>query len=191
MPQPWDEFRDDIASGDSERVDHVIEEIGEWDIDERVRSFEDCFDGVTTLYGASDDGYVRQSCVRVASEFAPGLAAAVNLQDSQTTSPDRKTVVDQTDALCGFFLEAMTDADGRVRQPTKQGLQDIFRTYDALEERDTIKAVRAELDEMATRYDAKRREHLEEAKRTANATLDSPLTRMVRDVADQLDHPEE
>lgn len=191
MPQSWDEFRDDTASGDEERVNRVIEKIGEWDIDECVRSFEDCFDGVRTLYGASDDGYVRQLCVRVASEFSPGLAAAVSLQGEQAANPDRETVVDQTDALCGFFLEAMTDADGRVRQPTKQGLQDIFRTYDALEERDTIEAVRAELGDMATRYDAKRREHLEEAKRTANATLDSPLTRMVRDVADRLDHPEE
>jgi hypothetical protein len=187
MPQPWDEFRDDIASADAERVNPVVEEIGAWDIDERVRSFEDCFDGLTTLYGASDDGYVRQSCVRVASELAPGLAAAVNLQDEQAASPDRETVVDQTDALCGFFLEAMTDEDGRVRQSAKQGLQDIFRTYDTLEERDTIEAVRAELDEMASRYDGKRGEHLEEAKRTANASLDSPLTRMVQDVAARLD----
>lgn len=191
MPQSWDEFRDDIASGDAERVNRVIEDISEWNIDERVRSFEDCFDGVTTLYGASDDGYVRQSCVRVASEFSPGLAAAVNLQGEETASPDRETVVDQTDALCGFFLEAMTDEDGRVRQSAKQGLQDVFRTYEALEERDTIEAVRAELDEMATRYEGKRRDHLEAAKRTADATLDSPLTRMVRDVAEQLDHPEE
>ena len=61
MSQPWEEFCDDIASGDAERVNPVVEEIGEWDIDERVRSFEDLFDGLTTLYGASDDGYVRQS----------------------------------------------------------------------------------------------------------------------------------
>ncbi|MFB6084927.1 MAG: hypothetical protein ABEJ94_11860 [Halorientalis sp.] len=187
MPQSWEEFRDDIASGDAARVNPVVEEIGEWDIDERVRSFEDLFDGVTTLYEASDDGYVRQSCVRVASELAPGLAAAVNLQDEQTASQDRETVVDQTDALCGFFLEAMTDEDGRVRQSAKQGLQDVFRTYDTLEERDTIEAVRAELDEMASRYDGKRGEHLEEARRTANDTLESPITRMVRDVAEQLD----
>lgn len=187
MPQPWEEFRDDIASGDAERVNPVVEEIGAWDIDERVRSFEDYFDGLTTLYGASDDGYVRQSCVRVASELSPGLAAAVNLQDEQAASPEREAVVDQTDALCGFFLEAVTDEDGRIRQSAKQGLQDVFRTYDTLDERDTIEAVRAELDEMATRYEGKRREHLEDARRTANASLDSPLTRMVQDVAEQLD----
>jgi len=40
---------------------------------------------------------------------------------------------------------------------------------------------------MATGYDRKRREHLEEAKRTATATLEPPLTRMVQGVAEQLD----
>ncbi|WP_136717341.1 hypothetical protein [Halorientalis salina] len=187
MTQPWDEFREDIASGDAERANRVVDQIGEWDIDECVRSFDDCFNGVTTLYVTSDDGYVRQSCVRVASELAPGLGAAVNLEDEQASSPDRETIADQTDALCGFFLEAMTDGDGRVRQSAKRGLEDVFRTYDALDDRDTIEAIRAELDAMATHYDGKQREHLHEAKRAANTTLESGLARMVRDVAEELE----
>ncbi|GAB3034132.1 hypothetical protein [Natronobiforma cellulositropha] len=43
----------------------------------------------------------------------------------------------------------------------------MFRTYDSLEDEETIEALAMELEEMATEYSDKRREHLLEVKSDA------------------------
>lgn len=174
------ELVDRIESGDADRVNGVIEEMEDMDIDERAEVFEACFDGLAACYTNSGDGYVRQACVRVADALAPGMAAAVNLQDEQAEIAADADVDAQTDTLCGFFLEAMTDEDGRVRQSAQRGLQGVFRTYDALDDRETIEALVAELDEMAADYSGKRREHLLDAREDAEFTLGSGIGRMLQ-----------
>ncbi len=168
MEQRWDGFAADIRSGDSEQVTETIDEIEELDLEERVRLFETCFDELSSIYAQSDDGYVRQSTVRVAERLTPGIALVFAVAESdRSIEADVDTVRQQTDEIGGFLLEALTDEDGRVRQSAKRGLKDVFRTYDSLEDEETIEAFAVELDEMATEYSDKRRKHLLEAKEDA------------------------
>ena len=180
MEQRWDEFAVDIRSGDSEQVNETIDEIEELDLDERVLLFETCFDELTSIYAQSDDGYVRQSTVRVAERLTPGIALVFAVAESdRSIETDVDTVRQQTDEIGGFLLEALTDEDGRVRQSAKRGLKDVFRTYDSLEDEETIEALAVELDEMATEYSDKRRKHLLEAKEGAEFFLQPGFGRLL------------
>ncbi|MDQ2050747.1 hypothetical protein RBH26_09635 [Natronolimnohabitans sp. A-GB9] len=180
MEQRWDEFAADIRSGDSEQVTETIDEIEELDLDERVQLFETCFDELTSIYAQSEDGYVRQSTVRVAERLTPGIALVFAVAESdRSIEIDVDTVREQTDEVGGFLLEALTDEDGRVRQSAKRGLKDVFRTYDSLEDEETIEAFAVELNEMATEYSDKRRKHLLEAKEDAEFFLQSGFGRLL------------
>ena len=81
MNDRWNEFADAIESGDSDRVNEVIDAIKEMDLDERFQLFEVCFNELTDLYAESNDGYVRQSTVRVAEQLTPGIALIFAVAD--------------------------------------------------------------------------------------------------------------
>ncbi|THE64269.1 hypothetical protein D8Y22_13885 [Salinadaptatus halalkaliphilus] len=180
MEQRWDEFANDIRSGDSEQVNKVIDKIEELDLEERIQLYETCFDELTAIYADSEDGYVRQSTVRVAERLTPGIALVFAVAESdRSIEADIETVREQTDAIGGFLLEALTDEDGRVRQSAKRGLKDVFRTYDSLEDEETIKGFAVKLDEMAAEYSDKRRKHLLEAKEDAEFFLQSGFGRLL------------
>ena len=149
MHQRWSDFAPELESGDSDRVNDVIDDISDMDLDERLDLFNGCFDELTQLYGVADDGYVRQSVVRAANQLIPGLPIVTALDnDDRSIGTDETELRDQTDALCGFLLVALTDDDGRVRQAAKRGLKDVFRTYVALDDEATLEALVIELDEM-------------------------------------------
>lgn len=180
MSSQWDEYEPEVRSGDADRVNAVVDELKEMDVMERAECFEACFDGVTDLYANHDDGYVRQSCVRVVEQIAPKLPAAVNLQSDGVESPSAETVYEQTDASCGFLLDALTDDDGRVRQAAKRALEDSVRTYDALDQKATVEGLIDELETMAADASGKQRDHLLEAKEDAEFFLQSGIGRMVQ-----------
>lgn len=163
MERSWNEFADALKSGDPDRVNPAIEDVKSLDPDERADLFEEWFDDLTALYAGHEDGYVRQSTVRVAEQFAFGLMPAV-VRKSGDEDDELERISGQTDTLCGFMLEALTDEDGRVRQSAKRGLKHGFRTYSALEDTETLEALAAELDEMADEYSGSRRKHLLEAR---------------------------
>lgn len=108
------------------------------------------------MYETADDEYVRQSLVRVADQLTPGIPTVMALDnDDRSIGAGEADIRDQTDALCGFLLEALTDNDGRVRQSVKRGLQDVFRTYDALGDEETLEGLVVEPDEMAAEASGK------------------------------------
>ena len=179
MTAQWEEYESELRAGDADRVNAVVDEIREMNIIERTEAFEGCFAGATDLYRGHEDGYVRQSCVRVVQQFAPRLPAAVNLRPSDIASPPAETVHDQTDAVCGFLLEAITDEDGRVRQSAKRALKDCIRAYDALEETATIEGLIEELETMAAGASGKQAQHLREAKEDAEFFMQSGLGRII------------
>jgi hypothetical protein len=177
MEDRWNELAAALESSDPDQVNDAIDEIKSMDPDARVRLLSICFDDMSRLYAESEDGYVRQSVVRTAKQLTLGVVAPFVLDDdSSDVTFDR--LHDQTDALCGFFLEAMTDDDGRVRQSAKRGLKDGFRTYDSLDDEETIKALMVELEEMAEEYSGTRRKHLLEAKEDAEFFLQSAFGRI-------------
>jgi len=179
MTTQWEEYEPELRSGDADRINAVVDEIKDMSIMERTETFEGCFAGATDLYDTHEDGYVRQSCVRVVQQFAPKLPAAVNLQSTDVESPPAETVHDQTDAVCGFLLEALTDDDGRVRQSAKRALKDCVRAYDALEETATIEGLLEELETMADDASGKQEKHLREAKEDTEFFMQSGLGRII------------
>ena len=179
MASQWDKYEPEIRSRDADRINEVVGEIHDMGVMERAELFDDCFEGVTKLYETHEDGYVRQSCVRVVEQLAPKLPAAVNLQSPDVASPPAETVYDQTDAVCGFLLEALTDEDGRVRQSATRGLEACVRTYDALDETATIEGLIEELETMAANASGKQEKHLREAKENAAFFMQSGIGRMI------------
>jgi hypothetical protein len=180
MNDRWESYASALESGDSDRVNEVIDEIKDMDLDERVRLFEVCFEDLTEIYAESNDGYVRQSTVRVAEQLTPGIPLVFAATESgEEPAIEESDVREQIDTFCGFLLEAMTDTDGRVRQSAKRGLKDVFRTYESLEDTETIEALAVELEEMAMEYDDKRRDHLLEAKEDAEFSKQSGFSRIL------------
>jgi len=187
MTSQWEEYETEIRSGDANRVNAVVNEIKNRGVMESADLFEDCFGGVTDLYESHEDGYVRQSCVRVVEQLASKLPAAVNLQSPDVESPPAETVHDQTDAVCGFLLEALTDEDGRVSQSAKRALKDCVRTYDALEETATIEGLIEELEAMAADASGKQKTQLREAKEDAEFFMQSGIGRMIQGFQKEFD----
>ena len=180
MNEQWTEFATALESGDSDRVNAVVDDIKDMDLGERIDLFDVCFDELTEMYAAADDGYVRQSIVRAAERLIPGIPTVMALDtDDRSIGADEADVRDQTDALCGFLLEAITDDDGRVRQSAKRALKDVFRTYDSLDDEKTVEALAQELERMADEHSGKQRKHLLEANEDAEFALQSPLGRIV------------
>jgi len=188
MHERWSRFATALESGESDRVNDVIDEIGEMDLDERIELFDACFDEVSQMYEAAADGYVRQSLVRVADELTPGIPTVMALDnDDRSIGADEADIRDQTDMICGFLLEALTDDDGRVRQSAKHGLQDVFRTYDALDDEETLEALVIELDEMAAEAAGKQRKHIRETRADAEFSLRSGVARLVEGFETEFD----
>jgi hypothetical protein len=180
MHDRWSEFAPALESGESDQVNDVIDEIDDMSLDERIELFDACFDEVVQMYERAEDGYVRQSLVRVADQLTPGIPTVMALDDdTRSIGVDERALRDQTDALCGFLLEALTDDDGRVRQSAKRGLQDVFRTYDALGDEETLEGLVIELDEMAAAASDKQAKHLREAKEDARFSLKSGIARIL------------
>lgn len=181
MNEQWAEFATKLESSDPDRVNEVIDDIKEMEIEERIELFDVCFGELTEIYSEADDGYVRQSVVRVAEQLTPGVATVFAIDNDRSMSVTAERVRDQTDALCGFLLEAITDDDGRVRQSAKRGLQDVFRTYDSLDDEETIEALALELEELAAASSGTQRKHLLEAKEDAEFARQSGLGRIVEE----------
>lgn len=178
MTDQWNDSVAALESSDTDRVNDAIEDIKSMGLEERLEFFRECFDDLAGVYDDSDDGYVRQSVLRVSKLLVPGLPATVALSDS-TRNLERARIHEQTDVLGGFFLEGLTDEDGRVRRTAIRGLKDVCRTYDSLGDPTTIEAILAELDELADEYDESRRKHLLEAAEEVEFFLQSDFERLV------------
>ena len=180
MDQRWTEISGALESGEPDQVNRAIDEIKGMDIKKRIELFWVCFTELTNSYIAAGDGYVRQSVVRVTDQLVPGMVAIAALEnEDKTLGASESDIREQTDEICGFLLEAVTDDDGRVRQSAKRALKDVFRTYDSLGDEETLEALAQELGRMAERHTGKQRKHLLEAKEDVEFTLQSPLGRLV------------
>lgn len=188
LDEQWEEFADALQSSDSDQVNDVIDDIKDMDLNERMVLFNSYFDDLVEIYRASDDGYVRQAVVRVTEQLVPGIPVVVALDaEEPSLNADADDVRTQTDTLCGFLLETMTDDDGRVRQSAIRALQDVFRTYDSLEDEETIHALAQELESMAADASGPKRDHLLEVRDHATHTLQSSLGRIVREFQSEHD----
>jgi hypothetical protein len=183
MSQQWTEIRDAIRSSDPNKINDAIDRIKELDRDQRIHLFDIGFDDLISIYEESDDGYVRQSVVRVADQVIPGLAVVFILVDEEgSTQETKESIKKRLDTAVGFLLETLQDDDGRVRQSAKRALKDVYRGYEALEDTETIAALASELDALAQEYEDKRHDHLLESKADAEFFLRPAGTRMIESI---------
>lgn len=181
MDDQWTEIADAIQSSDPEQVNEALNQIKQMDADERARLFDVGFDELRTIYADSDDGYVRQSVVRVIEQLTPGMAATFLIEDEdRLTDKTGEGLQQRIDAICGFLLETIEDEDGRVRQSTKRGLKDVYRSYDALGDDDTLATLATELDDRAEQSSGKRLDHLLDTKEDAEFFLQSDEARLMQ-----------
>lgn len=153
------------------------------DRDQRLHLFDTGFDDLTSIYAESDDGYVRQSVVRVADQITPGLAVVFILVDEEgSTRETKERIKKRLDTTAEFLIETLQDDDGRVRQSAKRALKDVYRGYEALEETETIAALASELDALAEEYEDKRHDHLLESKADAEFFLSPAGNRMIESI---------
>ena len=176
MDRQWDDVAAALESGDADRVNDALEDVKSMDFEDRLRLFEVGFDELTEIYANSDDGYVRQSTVRAVERLVPGAVTEFLVADDPEMA-DRLSR--QVDAACGFLLETIEDDDGRVRRSTIRALKNVYRTYDALGDDETIESLIAEFEAMADDAPDDRREHLLETIDDAEFFLQPIGTRML------------
>lgn len=176
MTLDWDEITEALESSDADRVNAVLDELGDLDHAERAEVFDEGFDDLAAIYAGSDDGYVRQSTVRVAQEFLPGAVTEFLIHDDPEAE---RWLPEQVDTLCGFLLKTLEDEDGRVRRATIRALKDVYRSYDALGDDETIEALISELEAMAEDLPENQEKHALETKEDAEFFLQSVGTRLV------------
>lgn len=178
-----------VRSSDPDQVNNAIDQIKQLDPDQRLHLFDIGFDDLASIYDESDDGYVRQSVVRVIDQLTPGLAGAfVLIDDEGSTDITVEDLENRLDTAAGFLLEAIQDDDGRVRQSAKRALKDVYRGYAALEDTETVAALAAELGTLAEEYEDTRRNHLLESKDDAEFFLrpaGNRLTESIQQLSEQ------
>jgi len=191
MRDQWHDIKAAVESSESDQVNEAIDQIKELDREHRLQLFDIRIDSLTDIYEESDDGYVRQSVVRVTERMMPGLAVVVMLDGADSTDETREDIRRRLDTATGFLLDALQDSDGRVRQSAKRALKDAYRGYEALEETETIAALVDELDALAESYEGKRRKHLLESKDDAAFFLRPAGSRMVDNIRELAGHERE
>ena len=176
MAQRWDDVANALESSDPDEVNDALAGIKSMDREERLAVFDRGFDELTAIYAESDDGYVRQSTVRVLERLLPGAVTEFIVADD----PEAATrLSEQVDAACGFLLETIEDEDGRVRQSSIRALKDVYRSYDGLGDEETIDALIVELESMAEAAPDDRRKHLQETKADAEFFRQSAGARLL------------
>lgn len=191
VEQRCEEYVDALESGDPDRVNPVIDELQGMEVDERAGVYDACFEAFVSLYADSSDGYIRQSVVRAAEQLVPRLEAVALVDDDDLEAWLGEASVEelrsQTDTLCVFLIKTFQDGDGRVRNAAKRGLKDVFRAYDGVEDTDAIISVIAELDDLSEEYAGKRKEHILEARESAEFFLQSPGVRILEGLQKSMD----
>lgn len=169
-----------LRSGDADRVNELLDAVEDAERAERARLLAACFDDCWTLYDDADDGYVRQSVVRLLVAADPHLGVADARTDEEEPTPDdldlgddatdTRDAGDYRDALVEFYLTALEDDDGRVRNAVKRELRSLAVRFELLGERDRLDALHARLDELADCGTGKKRDHVVEAREQVRAS---------------------
>jgi len=179
----WTEVADAVQSSDPDHVNDVIDRLDNRECDRRLRLFDIGFEDLTSIYAESEDGYVRQSVVRVTEKMILGMASGFVRADAEgSTDETREDVTKRLDTATGFLIEALQDDDGRVRQSAERALKGVYRGYAILEDTETVAALASELDALAAEYEGKRRKHLRESKADAEFLLGPAGNQMVEDI---------
>lgn len=183
MTSRIENYRTALASGDPDEVNSAIEELEEMDSEPKAELFDDAFEMCLDLYEAGD-GYQRQSAVRFVRELIPRQhLLAIFKETDDSDLPDHLTLdrmKESVTRLEAFYLTALDDDDGRVRQAAIKGLRNLSVAYQMGGDDERLDDLLATLDEMGAEASGKKREHIEQLRhdvhlRRKGPTLDEIL----------------
>jgi hypothetical protein len=155
------------------------------DLDDQIQGCPAWVEEMRAYYAECDDGYARQSLVRIADRFAVSLLPAVVTRAGG--NGDLDSVQNAADALRAFLVETIADADGRVRRASIRALQSLAAGYEELGAEDAISAIGEDLRERAENADDDRRDHLLEAADEVEFFLEPAELRMVDGLLETMD----
>lgn len=160
-------FRTALASGDPDEVNRVIDELEETDAEKRTELFDDAFEMCLDLYD-DGDGYQRQSVVRVVRELLSRQQLLAIFKDEPDEDLPAHLTLDEMedhiDRLEAFYLAALDDDDGRVRQAAIKGLNHLSVAYQMGGDDDRLDDLLEALDDLLADTTGKKRDHVERAR---------------------------
>lgn len=152
-----------LRSGDTDRVNDVLDRVEDAESETKARLLSACFDGCRKVYEEADDGYVRQSVVRFFSAADPHLGTA-STHGTTDLKPNELDLTNETDdyrdALVEFYLTALRDEDGRVRNAVKREITPLSMRYEMLGEQARLEALLSRLDDLADDVADEKRDHV-------------------------------
>lgn len=168
-----DWFATELASGETGRVNDAIDRIEAAGTVERLDAYDDLYAACRPVYD-SDDGYVRQAVVRFlhAAYPHPELRLTPELQLPEEPTDvggyTREDVVEPRSVLIEVLLRALGDDDGRVRRVAVDGLDHLAVVLDLAGLDAELRALVEELSDLRSEIPTEKREHVEEALRSAD-----------------------
>lgn len=160
-----DAVADTLAVSDTDETNHILDAIDDLDPSERYRLYDDLFDACRPVFKGADDGYVRQSVVRVLREAHPGVERAPGGVDGLDMDDTFQTdVAAQRDRYVAFLLDALDDPDGRVRIAAADAF-DLLAVGLGMADLDDERArIAADLETLAANQPEEKRKHTEQAR---------------------------
>ncbi len=160
-------FRRALASGEPDQVNAAIEELEAIDAEERTELFDDAFEMCLDLYDRGD-GYQRQSVVRFVRELlSPQQLLAIFKDEPDEAHPAHLTL-DEVEAyiarLEAFYVAALNDDDGRVRQAAIKGLNHLSVAYQMGGDDERLDDLLETLAGLLAETTGKKHEHVERAR---------------------------
>jgi hypothetical protein len=160
-----DGVADELATGDTDETNHILNAIDDLDASERYRLYDDLFDACQSVFEGSDDGYVRQSVVRVLREAYPGVERAPGGVDGLDIDEAFQTdVAAQRDRYVAVLLDALDDPDGRVRIAAAAAFNLLAVGLGMADLDDERARIAADLETLAANQPEEKRKHTEQAR---------------------------
>lgn len=160
-------FRIALTSGNPDQVNTAIEDLEAMDVETRTELFDDAFEICLDLYDKGD-GYQRQSVVRFVRELLPRQQfLAIFKENTEENLPAHLTLAEveaHIERLEAFYVAALDDDDGRVRQAAIKGLNHLSVAYQMGDDDDRLDDLLETLNSLLAETTGKKREHVERAR---------------------------
>lgn len=160
-------FRTALASGEPDQVNAAIEKLEGMDAEKRTELFDDAFEMCLDLYDEGD-GYQRQSVVRFVRELLSRQQLLAIFKDEPDADLPAHLTLAEVEAhierLEAFYVAALDDDDGRVRQAAIKGLKTLSTAYQMGGDDDRLDDLLETLDSLLAETTGKKREHVQRAR---------------------------
>jgi hypothetical protein len=193
MDHSLEAFADALSSGDTERVNHAIDDVENMELEERAALFDECFAMCRNLYEA-DDGYQRQSVIRFAASLYPRLAyRTVGVDLTDEALPGEWTldeIATHRERLRDLYLDALVDDDGRVRRAAAKAIKELALTAEMIGADDELQTLMEELEKLAEDDDEAKRKHIDQAYENVAFHAEKPFSLLPEGIRDALESDE-